>query len=210
MLNLCVSKDLSGWNQLPVDVDLSAIVVMEVLGTVAFFEAFLFFRQFRRMKNKEKELLYAFRKGFGSHRADGKCFSSEWVIGNIVYKPKKLVSATPLLAAVCALVLAVTYYVVIPTIAAYAIGFGYAFLIALVGVAVLLWTDAFEAYGYSDAIHDVAAEQLDREDQSYIELAMKSLKKASQRFFSLAVAFALLGPFVPLIFNGVVSLLQLT
>jgi hypothetical protein len=55
----------------------------------------------------------------------------------------------------------------------------------------------------------VAAEQLNNEDQSYMELAKTALKKASQRFFSLAVAFALLGPFIPLIFNGVLSLLQL-
>jgi hypothetical protein len=204
-----LSKDLSGWHQLPVNVDLSAIVVMEVLGAAAFFEASLFLRQFRRIKNKEREFSYALRIGAVSHRTDGKCFSSEWTIGNIVYKPKKLLSATPLVAAVFAVVAAVTYYVVIPTVAAYIIGFGYAILIALVGVAALLWTDAFEAYGYSDAIHDVAASQLANEDQSYMELAKTALKKASQRFFSLAVAFALLGPFIPLIFNGVLSLLQL-
>jgi len=82
-------------------------------------------------------------------------------------------------------------------------------VIAIIGMAILLWTDVFEASSYTNAIRKVATEQLDKEDQSYIELAREALEKAFLRFTSMGVAFALLGPFIPQIFNGVVYVFAL-
>jgi len=139
-----------------------------------------------------------------SERADGKCFSSEWVMDNIVYKPKKLLSATPLFVATLVFLLTVFVFGVGPRFFASIVGFGYATLIALIGIAIIFWTDAFEAYNYANAIHKVSTEQLDKEDRGYIELAREALEKASLRFVSLGVAFSLIGPFIPQVFNTVV------
>ncbi len=76
-------------------------------------------------------------------------------------------------------------------------------MVAVIGIGILLWTDAFEAYSYTNAIGKVETEELDKEDQSYIELAKEALEKAFLRFVSLGIAFALLGPFIPQIFSGV-------
>jgi len=123
---------------------------------------------------------------------------------NIVYKPRKLLNATPLLLATVTFLLAVFFYGIGPHIFASLLRLGYAAVIALMGIAILLWTDAFQAYNYTDAIHKVGIEQLDKEDQSYMELAREALEKSFLRFVSVGVAFALFGPFVPQIFNGVV------
>lgn len=104
-----------------------------------------------------------------------------------------------------ALLSAVLYYIIGPRIFASMLSLGYAFVIALIGVLILLETDAFQAYSYTSVIHKVSTEQLDKEDQSYIELAREALEKAFLRFFSLGLAFALTGPFIPQIFNGIVN-----
>ena len=144
-----------------------------------------------------------------SESGDGKCYSFEWVMDNIVYKPRKLLNATPLLFAAVAFLLVVFVYWIGPNIFANLLRLGYAVLIALMGIAILLWTDAFQAYSYTDAIHKVEMEQLDKEDQIYMELAREALEKAFLRFASLGVAFALFGPFIPQIFNGVVYVFAL-
>jgi hypothetical protein len=128
---------------------------------------------------------------------------------NIVYPRKKVLNSTPLLLMTFTFLLAVFYYIVGPRILASIVGLGYTGIIALLAIAILLWTDAFEAYSYASAIDEVSMSQLDKEDQSYIELARDGLEKAFVRFVSLGVAFALLGPFIPQIFNGVVYLLML-
>jgi len=182
---------------------------MEFLGAISFLLAFLFFRQRQRMRDKHRAFLDALNRRVISDKGNGKCYSSEWVLDNIVFKPKKLLNATPLLFATIGLLMALVYYLVMPRVIAYLISAGYVTLIALMGTAVLFWTDAFEAYRYADAIRNVATEQLDKEDQSYIELARESVEKAFLRFFSMGVAFALLGPFIPQIFNSVVYSLAL-
>lgn len=183
---------------------MAAILIMESLGALSFLVAFLFFRQFQRIRDKQRAFLDALNRRVVSEKADGKCFSSEWALDHIVYRPKRLLNGTPLLIATLTFLLAVFYYVVGPHIIANIVGLGYAVVIALVGIAILLWTDAFEAYSYTNAIHKVTIEQLDKEDQSYIELAREAVEKAFLRFFSLGVAFALFGPFIPQIFNSVV------
>lgn len=189
---------------MPIDVDIAATAVMESLGVISFVVAFLFFRQRQRINDKQRVFLDALNRQVLNERGTGKCYSSEWVMGNIVHKPRKLLEATPLLIAALTLLLAVFYFVVGPRIIANLVGFGYASVIALIGVAILLQTDAFQAYSYINAIREVSIGQLDKEDQSFIELAKEAVEKAFLRFLWLGVAFALFGPFIPQIFNGFV------
>lgn len=178
--------------------------MMESLGVLSFFVAFLFFRQYRRISGREREFLDALNRKQLSENGSGKCFSSEWVFDNIVFKPKKLLNATPLFMGVATILLVVFYYLVGPMLVSYILSLGYASVIVLVGVGVLLWTDAFEAFGYTTAFNKVSIERLDKEDRSYIELARESLEKAFLRFVSLGIAFVVFGPFIPQIFNGFV------
>jgi hypothetical protein len=196
-------------NVLPVDIDLASMVLMESFGVVSFVVALLFFRQRQRVRNKQKAFVDALNRRLICDKGDGKCFSSEWVMDNIVYPPKKVLNSTPLLLMLLTFLIAFFYYVVGPRIVAGLVGFGYASVIALLAIAILLWTDAFEAYSYSNAINEVSILRLDKEDQSYMELARDGLERACVRFVSLGVAFALLGPFIPLIFNGMVYFLVL-
>ncbi len=82
--------------KVPIDADVNAIVVMESLGVLSLLVAFLFFRQRQRVSDKHREFLDALNRRVLSERGDGKCYSSEWVMDNIVYKPRKLLNATPL------------------------------------------------------------------------------------------------------------------
>lgn len=189
---------------MPINVDSAAIIAMEFFGVVSFAVAVLFFVQLRRVRRKQREFLDGLNKRVITDRGDGKCYSSEWVMDNVVYRPKKLLNGTPLFLFVMVFLLAFFYYVVAPHLIANVLGFGYSAVIVLMGVAVLLWTDAFEAYSYANAIRKVETLELDKEDQSYLDLAEDALEKALFRFASLGVAFSLLGPFIPQIFNGVV------
>ena len=189
---------------LSIDIDMAAIAIMESLGVVALLMAFLFYRQLRRINDKQRAILDAQKRRVISERADGKCYSYEWVMDNVVYKPRKLLKATPFLLTTVSFLVAVYYYSIGPYIFVNVFRLGYAVLIALIGIAILVRTEAFEAYSYTNAIRKVATEQLDKEDQSYMELAGEALAKAFLRFVSLGVVFALLGPFIPQIFNGVV------
>ncbi len=192
-----------------VNVDYAAIVAMELFGFASFIMAFLFFTQLQRIRKKQREFMNALNRRMISERGDGKCHSSEWVMDNIVYRPKKMLNATPLFIFAVTVLLAFFYYVIGPNVVANVVSFGYTGVIVLFGVALLLWTDAFEAYSYTNAIRRVETDELDKEDQSYLELAREALEKAFLRFVSLGVAFSLLGPFIPQIFNGVVYVFML-
>lgn len=84
---------------------------------------------------------------------------------------------------------------------------GYLALVALIGVAILLETDAFEAYSYSKAIQKVTLDRLNKEDQSYMELAKEALENAIIRFLIIGVIFAIAGSFIPQIFDGLIHAL---
>ena len=192
-----------------INFDFASIVLMESFGVVSFIMGLLFFRQRQRVRNKQRAFVDAFNRRLISDKGNGKCFSSEWVMDNIVYPPKKVLKSTPLLLTFLTFLVAVFYYIIGPQILVGIVGLGYTSVIALLSIAVLLWTDAFEAYSYAGAINGVSVSELDKEDESYMELARSGLERAFMRFVSLGVAFALLGPFIPQIFNGVVYLLMM-
>ncbi len=82
---------------------------------------------------------------------------------------------------------------------------GYVSFIALIGATILLLeTNAYQAYSYGRAIQKVAPSQLSREDQSYMELAKEALENATLRFLIIGIIFAVVGPFMPQIFDGLV------
>lgn len=185
------------------EIDIAAIAIMESLGVISFAMAFMFYRQLRRINDKRRAILDAKKRRAISERADGKCYSYEWVMDNVVHKPRRLLKASPFLLATISFLVTAYYLSVGPYIFLNVFRLGYASLIALIGIAILARTEAFEAYSYTNAVRKVATEQLDREDQSYIELAGEALAKAFLRFVLLGVVFALLGAFIPQIFNGV-------
>lgn len=204
--NLKISIKLSVlWvHRLSIDIDTAAIIMMEFLGIVSFLVAFLFYRQRQRVRNKQKEYLDAISRQVISERGDGKCFSSEWALDKIVYKPKTILHATPLMMGAVVLLIAVVVMGAGTHVLLNFIKLGYVSIIALLGASVLLYTDAFQAYSFTNAIGKVATDQLDREDESYLKLAQEALEEATLRFVSLGVAFAVFGPVTPQIFSGLV------
>lgn len=63
-------------------------------------------------------------------------------------------------------------------------------------------TDIFEACAYSAAIQKVALDQLGEEDLSYMEVVTGALNIGAIRFIVAGAIFAVAGPFIPLIFDG--------
>jgi len=132
------------------------------------------------------------------------CYSYKWVISQAM-KPKKMITPKayfPLLT------WGLTGVIVFTLLAIFSSA-GYSLLIALVGSAVFLETDVFEAHSYSKAIQKITLDQLNKEDQSYMEIAKEALKIGGIRFLLAGATFALAGPFIPLIFDGLCYVLVL-
>ena len=117
-------------------------------------------------------------------------------------KPRRILETTPSLAFIAFVItwfwlfwlgpwilFSVTPYLVFP---------------ALIGIIILLKTDAFEAYSYGRAIQRAQLDHLNREDQSYMKLAREGLEKAVVRFLIVGIIFTLAGPFIPQILDGLI------
>ena len=192
-----------------IDIDVAAIIVMESYGILSFLTAFVFFRQLRKIMSLYQAFLEALNNKRLSEGGDGKCYSYKWIMDNIAYKRRKLLNATPFLMAVIILLIALSIMFIAVQLVASLVSLGYAIIVAFLGFAVLIETDVFQAYSYAQALYKIDIGEMDREDKSFIEIARETLEKATLRFAALGAAFALVGPFIQQIFNGVVSVLVL-
>lgn len=179
------------------DIDILSIVLLECFGIVSFLLAFVFFRQSRKINDKQESL----KKATVDEIWDGPCYSYRWVMSHTL-KPRKVLEATPFLAVCAFFITWFLYFFLGPRIFFWVLG--YHALVALIGVAILIKTDAFEAYSYSKTIQKAPLDHLGREDQSYMELAKEALENAIVRFLIISVIFAIAGPFIPQIFDGLI------
>lgn len=191
---------------LPIEIDLIAIVLMESFGVICFLLGFMFIKHSQKLSGKIEALQQALVKAAKTDESveEETCYSYKWAI-NQVMKPKKTIAPKtyfPLL------IWGLTGVIVITVLAIFSSA-GYSLLIALVGSAVFLQTDVFEAHNYSKAIQKITPDQLNKEDQSYMEIAKEALKIGGIRFLLTGATFALAGPFIPLIFDGLCYVLVL-
>ena len=191
---------------MPIEIDLIAIVLMESFGMICFLLGFLFMKHSQKLSGKIEALQQALVKASATDERveEGTCYSYNWVISQVM-KPKKAIAPK---AYFPLLIWGLTGIVAF-TILAVFFSAGYSLLIALVGSAVFLETDVFEAHGYSKAIQKITLDQLNKEDQSYMEIAKEALKIGGIRFLLAGATFALAGPFIPLIFDGLCYVLVL-
>lgn len=182
------------------DKEIISIILVESFGILSFLLALVFFRLSRRIGDKQESL----RKAKPSEIWNGPCYSYKWVMSNTL-KPRKILEATPFLAVFAFFITWLLYFVIGPRVFFWVLG--YPALVALIGVAILIKTDAFEAYSYSKAIQKAPLDHLSGEDQSYMGLAKEALEKAIIRFLILGIIFAIAGPFIPQIFDGLIYVL---
>lgn len=157
--------------------------------------ALVFFKQYQKINDKQESL----KKAATDEIWNGSCYSYKWIMSHTL-KPRKVFAATPLLAVFAFFIGWFLLLLLGPGL----LSLGYSTIVAIIGVAILLSTDAFEAYSYSTAVQKVALDSLRREDQSFMELAKEALEKAVIRFLIIGIIFAIAGPFIPQIFDGLV------
>ena len=181
---------------MPIDIDFVAIVLMESVGIFFFLITLIFWRQIRRVEGKIESLQDALKKaGTMWKGVEGRCYSFDWVITK---SHQNLVAARASLMILAALL----PIVVVPFIFLIFYNIGYALFIPLVGLAIFLDEDAFEAYNYIKAILKVADDRLDVEDQEYLEIARKTLVMATIRIVVAGITIITVGPFTPTIVNS--------
>ena len=178
------------------DIDILSIVLLECFGIVSFLLAFVFFRQSRKINDKQESL----KKATVDEIWDGPCYSYKWVMSHTL-TPRKVLKASPFLAVVSFLISWFIWFYVAPWLISVP---GYHLLIALIGVAMLFQTDAFEALSYGRAVQKAPLGRLKKWDQDYMELAKEALEKAVIRFLMIGIVFAIAGPFIPQIFDGLI------
>ncbi len=188
-----------GCRTLPPEVDLFAIVLMESFGVICFLMGFVLIKDFQKLSGKSESLQEALAKTGepGEAFEEETCYSYRWVMNQLM-KPKKAIAPKvyfPLLIWAATGVIALALFAVF-------LSAGYSLLIALVGTAVFFETDVFEARSYGKAVQKITLDQLNKEDQSYIEIAKEALKFGSIRFILAGATFAIAGPFIPEIFDG--------
>lgn len=189
-----------GCRTLPLEIDLFAIVLMESFGVICFLMGFVFIKDFQKLSGRIESLKEALAKTGTTGEAfeEERCYSYKWVMNQLM-KPKKAIAPKvyfPLLIWGATGVIAFAIFAVF-------LSAGYSLLIALVGTAVFLETDVFEARSYGKAVQKITLNQLNKEDQSYMEIAKEALKVGSIRFLLAGATFAIAGPFIPVIFDGI-------
>lgn len=177
------------------DIDILSIVLLESFGVISFLLALVFFQQSRKIGDKQESL----KKAVKDDVWNGSCYSYKWIMSHTL-KPRKVFAATPFLAVLAFFMGWFLLLLLGPGL----LRLGYFPLVALIGIAILLETDAFEAYSYSKAVHNVALDGLSKEDLNYMELAKEALDSAVLRFLIIGILFAVAGPFIPKIFDGLV------
>lgn len=191
---------------MPIEIDLIAIVVMESFGAISFLLSFIFIKHSKKLSGKIEALQETLAKAAttGESVKEETCYSYKWVISHVMTHKKAIAPRVyfPLL------ILALTGVIVLTLLVVFSSA-GYSLIIALIGSVVFFETDAFEAYSYSKAVHKVALNQLNKEDQSYMAIAKEALKMGGIRFLLAGATFALAGPFIPLIFDGLCYVLAL-
>lgn len=180
-----------------IDIDTLSIVLLESFGIFSFLLAFVFFKKSRKIRDKQELLKKTLEKATVDD-VWSSCYSYKWVMSHTL-KPRKLLEATPFLAIGVFFLTALLFFIFIPLLS-----IGYLALVALIGIAILFETDAFEAYSYSRSLQKAPLDHLKGEDQSYMELAKEALENAIIRFLIIGIIFAIAGPFIPQIFDGLI------
>ena len=175
------------------DINFVAMVLMESFGAVFFLLVFLFVMCSRRINGKMK----ACWKVPAGTMTDESCFSYEWAVSHMM-KPRKIIYPSPFLLFV---LVALFFVIAIPFVTIF-YSIGYSMLLALIGCAIFFDEDAFQAYSYGRAVQRVTLGELDKEDESYMEIAREALQIGAIRFLIMGATFAFAGPFIPQIFEG--------
>lgn len=180
------------------DIDILSIVLLESFGIVSFLLAVVFFKQSRKISEKQESL----KKATTDEIRNWPCYSYKWVMRDSM-KQKKLLALTPALVVFIYLIMALWIFYGPRLFAVLISSLGYVLIIALIGAAtILLQTNAFEAYRYSRAIQKVAPDHLSLQDEGYMELAKEALENAIARFVIIGIIFVIIGPFIRQILDG--------
>ncbi len=179
------------------DKEIISIILVESLGIVSFLLALIFFEQSRKISDTQEGL----KKATVDKVRNGPCYSYKWIISHTL-KPRKMLKATPSLAVLAYFIMWFWFFFLGPWIFFYVTP--YLAFTALIGIIILLKTDAFEAYSYGRAVQKAPLDHLNGEDQSYMELARKALEKAVIRFLIIGIIYVVVGPFIPQIFDGLI------
>ena len=186
------------------DIHILPIVLMESFSVASFLLAFMFIKQSRRMSGKLEALRKALTK---HHQPEGlwkPCYSYKWTVSHSIKSRNAVGLLIRSIGPGALLIMCIMALSGIIGIALVIIFFsaGYTLVIGLIGTAILLETDATEAYSYARSVQKVALNKLVKEDQSYMEIAKEAFETATIRFLMVGAIFAVASPFIPQIFDG--------
>lgn len=166
---------------------------MECFALAYFLMAFLSKRYARSLSSLKRNLK---NEGYGT-----------WSF-NFLFPARHLISPSALLMTTIMLAI----FVVGIIVSVVFIFSGYVFFLCLIGLEILLDTDAFEAYRYCRAIQKVQrlqSSQLNQGDRKYLDIVKETLEMSGIRFIIAGVIFVVSGPFVPQILNNAIYSLVL-
>lgn len=190
---------------LPIDINIVAIALMEFFGVAFFLSAFASVKQARKISGKSEALQEALRNRATLNEGNWRpCYSYRWVISNSMKSRSPVARLIGAIGVGGFLIMCIGFLSVAMGLALLIIfqNAGYTLLIGLIGAAIILETDALEAYGYSKAVQKVTLGQLVEEDQSYMEIAKQAFEMATTRFLIVGATFVVVGPFIPQIFDS--------